>query len=172
MISKSGKGRFVPDQSMLKPLIAQIRTEGRFILVLIETRQVVVAGVAAFGAVFSTGFVLGAIRMLVVAPHVGAFIATLIEAPLMLVASWIITGWAIRRWGVDRQMSARIKMGAIAFALLIVAEALFGIVILGQSPGQWLSTLSTPAGSTGLTAQFTFGFMPVIWMKLPRSMAT
>ncbi len=132
-------------------------------------RQSMMAGTVAFIAVFATGFVLGTIRVLVVAPRLGPLAAVLIEIPLILVASWRVTGWAIQRWVVDRRYAERIRMGAIAFALLIAAEAVLGIAVFRQSPGQWLSSFTTPAGAVGLIAQLAFGFMPVMQMKLPHS---
>ena len=132
-----------------------------------RTRKAVKAGMAAFAVVFATGFVLGTIRVLAVAPYLGSLTAVAIEVPLMLIASWAVTSWAIERWGVDRRLSARIEMGAIAFMLLIAFEAMFGIAAFGQSSRQWLSSFFTPAGAVGLIAQLAFGFMPVMRMTFP-----
>ena len=126
---------------------------------------------ATSAAVFAAGFALGTIRVLLVAPHLGPLAAVAIEIPLMLIACWIVTGWVIRHCNIDRRFSARIMMGAIAFALLITAEALLGIAVLGQSPSQWLGAFTTPAGVIGLIAQLTLGFMPMIQMKLLQSTA-
>lgn len=134
-----------------------------------EPWRAAAAGIAASTAVFAAGFVLGTIRVLLVAPRFGSLASVLIEIPLMLIASWAVTGTAIRHWRVDHRFSARMVMGTTAFALLIIAEALLGIAVLGQSPSQWLGAFSTPAGAAGLIAQLAFGFMPIIQMMLPRS---
>ncbi len=50
--------------------------------------------------VFLAGFVLGTFRVLLVAPHFGETIAVILEAPLMLMASWYVCRWCVRGLGV------------------------------------------------------------------------
>ena len=55
------------------------------------------AGLAYFAVVFAAGFVLGTLRVLVVAPHLGEIAAVVAELPIMLAVSWIICGWLLGR---------------------------------------------------------------------------
>lgn len=129
-------------------------------------RTIAMAGIAAFAAVFAIGFVLGTIRTLAITPRIGPVNSVLIEVPLMLGASWAITRWAIQRWEVPPRVSARLMMGAIAFAFLMTAEAMLGRLAFDQSVGQWWAGLTSPAGAIGLFAQLSFALMPLAQRQL------
>lgn len=60
------------------------------------------AGAIYFAAAFALGFVLGTIRVLWLAPHVGETAAVLAEQPVMLTVSWFAAGWLIRRHHIAR----------------------------------------------------------------------
>ena len=85
------------------------------------------AGAAYFAIVFALGFALGTVRMLVLIPHVGELGGVLIELPIMLIASFVICGALIKRFAVSDDYDARLVMGAITVALLMIAE--FGVSI-------------------------------------------
>jgi hypothetical protein len=52
--------------------------------------------------VFVIGFILGTIRVLLVAPRLGETTAVIIEAPIMLAASWFVCRWCVGRLSVRR----------------------------------------------------------------------
>lgn len=54
------------------------------------------AGVAYGLAAFAIGFLLGAVRVLRVAPAFGDLAATAIELPLMLTSCWYLSNWVVR----------------------------------------------------------------------------
>lgn len=85
-------------------------------------KQIAKAGVIYFALVFGTGFVLGTIRTLWIAPRVGNRTAELIEAPLMLPVTIVAARWIVARLAVPARWPPRLGMGAIALALLLVAE--------------------------------------------------
>jgi hypothetical protein len=76
--------------------------------------------------VFLIGFILGTIRVLLLAPHLGETTAVLVEAPTMLVASWFVCRWWADRLDVMRTVPARSLMGFVAFLVLMSAEAGLG----------------------------------------------
>lgn len=122
------------------------------------------AGIAYVLIVFAAGFVLGAIRVTFIAPQTGPLVAVLIELPFMLVASWIAAKWVLGTFQVPATLSARTVMGLVAFALLMVIEALFGAAF-GRSMENQLNELLTPAGMAGLTGQVLFGLMPLLLLR-------
>jgi hypothetical protein len=61
--------------------------------------------------VFLIGFILGAIRVLLVAPRLGETLAVIIEAPIMLSASWFVSRWCVDRLDVAATVPARSLMG-------------------------------------------------------------
>lgn len=120
------------------------------------------AGIAAFAIVFAIGSVLGTGRVLLLAPQLGALAATVIELPMMLVASWLTVGWAVRRWRVPWRAGARLAMGATAFALLIAAETALGVFGFGRSLAEQLAAMTSPDGALGLAAQIAFALFPLV----------
>jgi hypothetical protein len=65
--------------------------------------------------VFSIGFILGTIRVLLVAPRLSETTAVILEAPMMLAARWFVCRWCVGRLDVRRTVPARSLMGLVAF---------------------------------------------------------
>ncbi len=120
------------------------------------------AGVAYFAIAFAIAFVLGALRVLFVAPRVGEFAAVLIEVPIMLTVSWLVCGWVLNRIAVPASIGARLAMGAVAFALLMAAEFALGIYGFGNTAGEIVSSFARLPAQLGLAGQVGFALMPVL----------
>ncbi|HZU44986.1 MAG TPA: hypothetical protein VE994_20070, partial [Terriglobales bacterium] len=88
------------------------------------------AGVVHFAAVFTTGFVLGTIRVLWVLPRLGTRTAELIESPIML-AVMVVARWVVHRWKIPAAVSLRLTMGLLALGLLLLTEFTFVLWIRG-----------------------------------------
>jgi hypothetical protein len=125
------------------------------------------AGLVYFSLVFALGFVLGTIRVLLLAPRFGDIGALLLEVPIMLAASWLACGWIIRRFGVARRAPDRLVMGGFAFALLMVAEFGVSVLAFGRSPAEHFSTYRTGSAALGLLAQLVFAAMPLLRRVTP-----
>jgi hypothetical protein len=120
------------------------------------------AGAVYFLVVYVIGFALGTARVLLVTPRLGATAAVLIELPFMLTTSWIACRLIVRRMAVARRPSARLAMGASAFALLMLADTALGIVAFGQTPAAQIAALHEVAGLIGLGGQVMFALFPLI----------
>ena len=120
------------------------------------------AGAAYFAIVFAVGFALGTVRTLFIAPRLGEQLAVVIELPLMLGASWLACGWVVRRWHVAAAAGPRLTMGAVAFALLMIAEITLSLTAFDRSFAVYVRSLVTPHGITGLLGQVVFALMPVL----------
>ena len=116
------------------------------------------AALAYFAIIFAVGVVLGTAREMVVLPRFGPMGAVLLEAPAMLLACWLAARWAVRWFAVN----ARVRMGLIAFALLMVAELAGSVGVRGMTPGEWLAHFAQPEGFLALSLFVAFGAMPVI----------
>lgn len=116
-----------------------------------------------FLAVFALGFALGIPRVLVLAPSVGELVATLIELPCILAASWFICRWVIRRHAVPADPATRLLMGALAFGLVMLAELGLSVLLFGWSVQEHLSAFRDLPTALGLLAQIGFGLMP--WLQ-------
>ena len=111
--------------------------------------------------VFLIGFILGTIRVLLLAPRLGETTAVIIEAPIMLAASWFVCRWCVDRLDVRRTVPARSLMGLVAFLVLMSAEVGLGAV-LGRSLVDQLAMYKSASGAIGLAAQVIFAMFPVI----------
>ena len=123
------------------------------------------AGVLYFAIVFGAGFVLGTVRTLWVAPHVGTQAAELMEAPFMLVVTIVAARWMVARLAVPVQWSARLGMGSTALGLLLFAE--FGLVswIRGISIKEYLATRDPVSGTVYYAMLGLFSLMPLLVAK-------
>ena len=122
----------------------------------------VVAGALYFAIVFAAGFVLGAIRTLLLAPRVGDLAAVAIELPVMLAVAWIACG-AVLHWIRPGQgIAAHAVMGLVAFALLMAAELALSLVLGAPSIAAWLAGLTSAPGLLGLAGQVAFAVFPMV----------
>ena len=104
-------------------------------------------------------FAIGAARSLFPAPLAGAPAAVLLEVPIILAARWFGASRLMRRRSFT--LAQRASIGAIAFALTMISEAVLAHLMRGQSVTQWAATVATPLGLFGLAAQLGFASMPV-----------
>ena len=122
--------------------------------------QATKAGALYAIVVFSIGFILGTIRVLLLAPRLGETTAVIIEAPIMLAVSWFVCRWCVDRLNARRTVPARSLMGLVAFLVLLSAEIGLGAV-LGRSLVDQFATYGSLAGAIGLAAQVIFAMFPV-----------
>jgi type IV secretory pathway TrbD component len=123
---------------------------------------VVKAGVFYFAVVFGAGFVLGTIRTLWVVPRIGARTAELAEMPIMLLVSLVAARWTVLRLGVPPVAVARLGMGCVALALMLIAE--FGLVlwIRGQTIREYFASRDPVAGAVYYLMLAVFAIMPLM----------
>ena len=119
------------------------------------------AGVAYFAVVFMAGFALGAVRVFVVIPRIGALRAVALELPFMLTVSWTACGWVVRRFAVPYEPAARAAMGLVAFVLLMPAEAALALTA-GGTLASFAASFATAEGALGLSGQVIFALIPLV----------
>ena len=127
-------------------------------------QRIAAAAALYFGLVFALGFVLGVARTLALAalPDISRLQAVMIEAPIMLVASWYASAFVVRRFSIPPSAAARAGMGAGAFVLLVLAELLLDVLLVGSTPKRHFQAYGEPSRALGLLAQLCFGLMPLL----------
>jgi hypothetical protein len=120
------------------------------------------AGAAYFAIVFAAGFLLGVLRVTLVAPRIGDTGAVLIELPAIFAISWVACGWILSRFGVGQGWQPRATMGAVAFALLIVAELLLATAGFGRNLSEVLRSYASTHQILGLAGQIVFAVLPLV----------
>lgn len=125
-------------------------------------RAAIQAGLVYAAVVFLVGFALGAARVLLLVPRVGDTIAVTIEAPLMLLVSWMLCAWSTRRLAVPRHVRARSLMALVALATLLATEVGVSVLNFGRTVTAHFAAYGTPAGLIGLAAQMLFASFPLL----------
>ena len=125
-------------------------------------RAALQAGLLYFTGVFALGFALGGIRLVLLVPVFGEFLAVLIEVPVILSLSWLLCARAIEKIGLAALPGPRLLMGAVAFALLMLAEFLLARFMFGESTADYMAGFATAAGLLGLAGQIVFALFPLL----------
>ncbi len=102
--------------------------------------------------VFLIGFILGTIRVLLIAPRLGETVAVILETPVILAANWLVCRWCVGRLDVPRRVGFRSLMGVVAFVLLMAAEFALGRLGFGRSMSEQLAAYGAAPGVIGLAA--------------------
>jgi hypothetical protein len=133
-------------------------------------RTPLLAGAVYFALVFTLGLLLGTVRTLFVqdTPSAGRLLGVVIELPIMLAASWFLCRQVVARFRVVPTMPSRALMGGVAFALLLLAELLVGMLLFGRTPVQHIALYREASYVLGLTAQIGFALMPVLQLRRKR----
>lgn len=121
-----------------------------------------VLGFAYFGVVFAIGFAFGVVRLLYVAPQIGAIWAVSAEAPLMLAASAVVCRWLLRGQAIGHGFAG--VMGITALTLLLLAEAGLSLAA-GRSLGGHLALYAELPHQIGLAAQIGFALLPQLFAR-------
>ena len=126
----------------------------------------IAAAIAYFILVFAVGFLLGALRTLVVVPRLdnphGKTVGVLIELPLILAVSWSICRWLTSRFEVAPDVAPRLLMGAFALALLLLAEFLLATAVFGRTVAAQILQYQYAPEMLGLAGQILFSLFPLL----------
>jgi hypothetical protein len=117
---------------------------------------------------FGLGFFLGTLRVLFIAPQLGAGAAVILELPIMLAACWWCAGVIVRRYPPSDRNEA-LAIGLIGFAVLIAGEFAIGVGMMNQTPAGWIRQFALPTPQLGLTAQLLAAAMPLLRCRRVKS---
>jgi hypothetical protein len=130
-------------------------------------RTASLAGIAYTLCVFVFAFAVGTIRITLVAPRLGTLLAVILEAPIVLAASWPVSLWCIRRFRVSSHPRARALMGIVAFLALMLLELGVSILAFGETLDRYFSKYATTPGVVGLAMQICFATIPWVQIHSP-----
>jgi hypothetical protein len=119
------------------------------------------AGLVYFALVFSTGFMQGSVRVPLLEPRLGKFFATLLEAPLMIMAI-VVAAKSVTAWfELTGRKAALLFVGIWAVSLAAAADLCVGLFLRVMSFGEQVLLLLTPAGLTNLILLAVCATMPL-----------
>ncbi len=127
------------------------------------------AGFVYFAIVFAAGFALGVLRTVLIAPAVGETAAVSLELPFMLAISWFAARALIRRFRIGASLRSRLTMGGVAFALLMIAEICFSLLLWGRTLFEYIELFRSAPALVGLAGQIAFGLFPAMLLQKPEA---
>ncbi len=110
--------------------------------------------------VFGTGFALGLVRVPLLVPRLGVRWAELLEMPLMGLAMFFAADHVRRRWPALRSGRELLAVGVSALALLVGAELLLGVLVLGRTPWQVVADRDPVSGPVYAVMLVVFALLP------------
>jgi hypothetical protein len=127
------------------------------------------AGIIYGLIIFGLGFLLGTLRVLLIAPQLGEAMAVIVELPIMLLACWLAAGWTVRRYRPATR-DAALLIGVVGFAVLMLGELAVALTLFGLTPAGWIASFGMPTAQLGLIAQLIAVAFPLIHARrLPRA---
>ena len=117
-----------------------------------------------FALVFGAGFLLGALRVLWVAPRLGIRAAELLEEPLMLLVTILAARWVVRTLALPFSTPGRLVMGFVALLFLLVAEFGLAYGLRGLSPAEYVAGQDPVSGTVYYLLLLLFALMP-LWVQ-------
>lgn len=123
------------------------------------------AGGLYFALVFVAGFVLGTIRTLWVVPRLGTRWAELLEAPFMVLISFLAARWVVRRLLLRAVPRLLFAVGLVGLMFMLLAEFSFTFWIRGLSIREYWSHRDPVATTAYFVALALFALMPVLVPK-------
>ena len=119
------------------------------------------AGFFYFALVFGAGFLLGAVRVPLLAPRLGERVAELLEMPVMLVVIVLSARFIIRRFALPAAVSVRLFTGLFALGLLVAAELLLTTILENRSLVEYVASRDPVSGGVYLAMLVLFALMPL-----------
>jgi hypothetical protein len=114
-----------------------------------------------FALVFGAGFLLGAVRVLVVVPKVGVRTAELVESPMMLAVTISAARWIVERR--PEPAAAELAVGILALGCLVMAEIVLGIWLRGKTIRSYFSDRDPVSGTVYFLLLALFAIMPFLF---------
>jgi hypothetical protein len=136
--------------------------------------RIIAAAAFYFLIVFGVGFLLGPVRVFWLERRLGEAIATLCEAPFLLIAIVLAARWLPGALGLKGNVASLAKMGIVALFLQQLADFAVSIVLRGSTPCQHFVHLATAAGLIYVALLIAFAAMPVLanWPQRPEARPT
>jgi hypothetical protein len=131
--------------------------------------RAVAGGIVYAALVFAIAFAMGVTRTLVLAaaPGIPRLAAVLVEAPILIIASWFVCRFVARRLNVPARPTPRAIMGAAGFACVLAAEVALSVVAGGRTIAAHVALYADPSHAVGLVAQMVFAIIPLVQGRTP-----
>jgi hypothetical protein len=120
------------------------------------------AGAVYFLVALGAGCVLEVVRLEVVAQHISAFIARMMEAPTTILAMVIGANWVIDRFTLPPLPAVRLGVGSVALGFMILMECMVVLPLHGLSLGEYFTVHGSVVGILPFSALGVLTVMPLL----------
>jgi hypothetical protein len=120
-----------------------------------------------FVIAFAAGFALGVIRVLLLVPQLGARVAELAEAPVMLVVVFFTARWITTRFAVPPEWRLRLSIGALALACLLAVEFTVVLWLQGITLRDSFASRDPVSGAVYAVNLLLFALLPLFADRIP-----
>jgi hypothetical protein len=124
--------------------------------------RAILGGLAYFCLVFGAGAVLGTLRVLWVAPAIGARAAELLELPAMLAIAALAARFLVQRLRLAG--GERLAAGMIGFALVVACEFTVVLAARGLTVARYFESFDPVSGTAYWLALLAFMVLP-LWFE-------
>ncbi|MAR90075.1 MAG: hypothetical protein SV765_16680 [Pseudomonadota bacterium] len=113
-----------------------------------------------FALVFLAGFLLGTLRVLLLAPAVGEHSAELMEMPVMVLVCFLAARFVIKKGRVRIAAKQALLIGVLALVYLLVVELSLVLWLRGISIADYLGSKKSMAGMAYLVSLLLYTLLP------------
>lgn len=124
--------------------------------------EILKAGTVYFLVALGAGFVLEVVRLEVVAQHISAFIARIMETPSTILAMIIGAKWVIDRFTLPPLPAVRLGVGTVALGFMILMECMVVLPLHGLSLGEYFTFHGSVIGTLPVSALGVLTVMPFL----------
>src|SRR3974390_297395 len=124
--------------------------------------RIIAVAMLYFLMVFGVGFLLGPMRVYLLEPRLGEQMATICEAPFLLIVIVLAARWLPKRSNMRMSVASLAAVGLGGLFLQQLADVVVGSFLRGITPAQQLSHLATPAGLIYIGLLLAYVIMPVL----------
>jgi hypothetical protein len=113
-----------------------------------------------FVIVFSTGFVLGTLRILLLLPRFGTRMAELMEMPFMFIAIVLGAWLTVRRFRLQASPPISVVVGVVALCLVLMMEFTVVLWLRGMTIADYLAERDPVSGTVYYLMLIIFAATP------------
>jgi hypothetical protein len=125
-------------------------------------KRILAPALGYFALAFGAGFLLGTVRVLWLVPQIGARAAELAELPVMVLVSFLAARWVTARFSVPPAAGARLAVGTLALACLLVLEFTVVPWLQGIPLRDALAGRDPVSGAAYAASLLLFALMPLL----------
>jgi hypothetical protein len=125
-------------------------------------KRILLSSLSYFLLVFSAGFILGVIRILLLVPVFDERNAELVEIPLMLLVIYFSARVTVQRFALLPRQTLYLAVGVVALGLLLTVEFTVVLGLRGISLREYFALRDPVSGTAYAISLIVYTLMPFV----------